>query len=80
MQIYSSQMAKDAFKLSTMVGENFKIYLSLMAKNAFKLSTMVGEKIEIYLSQMAKNHGVLHYRPTRRVTAVFDWGVKDFSF
>ena len=36
-------MAKNAFKLSTMVGENFEIYFSQMAKNAFKLSTMVGE-------------------------------------
>jgi len=43
-------VAKNAFKLSTMVGENFEIYRSQVAKNAFKLSTMVGEKIEIYLS------------------------------
>jgi len=41
-------MTKNAFKLSTMVGENFEIYLSQMTKNAFKLSTMVGEKFEIY--------------------------------
>ena len=36
-------MAKNAFKLSTMIGENFEIQLSQMAKNAFKLSIMVGE-------------------------------------
>ena len=30
-------MAKNVFKLSTMVGENFEIYFSQMAKNAFKL-------------------------------------------
>ena len=48
------QMA-NAFKLSTMVGENFEIYMSQMAKNALKLSTMVGENFEIYMSQIAKN-------------------------
>ena len=42
-------MAKNALKLSTMVGENFEIYSPQMAKNALKLSTMVGENIEIYL-------------------------------
>ena len=40
-EIYSSQMAENALKLSTMVGENFEIYLSQIAKNALKLSTMV---------------------------------------
>ena len=35
-EMYISQMAKKAFKLSTMVGENFEIYVSQMAKNAFK--------------------------------------------
>ena len=44
-----SQMAKNALKLSTMVGENFEIYLSQIAKNAFKLFTMVGENFEIDL-------------------------------
>ena len=44
-EIYFSQMAKNAFKLSIMVGENFEIYFSQMAKNAFKLSTMVEEKL-----------------------------------
>ena len=48
-------MAKNAFKLSTMVGQIFEIYLSQTAKNVFKLSTMVGEHFEIYLSQMDKN-------------------------
>ena len=42
-------MAKNALKLSTMVGENFEIYLPQMAKNALKLFTMVGENFEIYL-------------------------------
>ena len=40
-------MAKNALKLSTMVGENFNIYLSEMAKNALKYSTMVGEYFKI---------------------------------
>ena len=43
-------MAKNALKLTTMVGENFEIYLSQIAKNALKLSTMVGEIFKIYLS------------------------------
>ena len=35
-------MSKNAFKLSTMVGENFEIYPSQVAKNAikFKVSTI----------------------------------------
>ena len=41
-------MAKNAPKLSTMVGENFEIHLSQMAENAPKLSTMVGENCEIH--------------------------------
>jgi hypothetical protein len=39
-------MAKNEFKLSSMVGENFEIYFSQMAKNDLKLSTMVGEHFE----------------------------------
>ena len=35
-EIYLSQKAKSAFKLSTMIGENFEIYLSQMTKSAFK--------------------------------------------
>ena len=35
-EINSCQVAKYAFKLSTMVGENFRIYLSQVPKNAFK--------------------------------------------
>ena len=35
-EIYMSQMAKNALKLSTMVAENFEIYMSQMAKNALK--------------------------------------------
>ena len=40
-------MAKNALKLSTMVGENFEIHLFQMGKNAPKLSTMLGENFEI---------------------------------
>ena len=72
-EIWSSQIAKNALKLTTMVGEIFEIcssqpqmaknafklstiiYLSRIAKNALELSTMVGEIIEIYLSQIAEN-------------------------
>ena len=50
-------MAKNAFKLSTMVGEMFEIYLYNEIENAFKLSTMVGQNFEIHLSQMAKMQG-----------------------
>ena len=46
-EIYSPGVFKNAFKLSTMVGENFGIYLSEMAKSAFKLSTMLGEKEQL---------------------------------
>ena len=53
-EIYMSQMAKNALKLSTQVGENFEIYMSQMAKNALKLSTMVGEKFEIQCFQIAQ--------------------------
>ena len=35
-EVHSSQMAKNASKLSTMVGENFEIYWSQIAKNALK--------------------------------------------
>ena len=37
-------MAKNAPKLSTMVGENFEIQLSQMAKNTPKLSTWLEKK------------------------------------
>ena len=40
-EIHSSQMAKNAPKLSTMVGESFEICSSQMAKNAIKLSNRV---------------------------------------
>ena len=49
-------MAKNAFKLSAMVGDNFEIRLSQITKNtfklqksAFKLTTMVRENFEIHL-------------------------------
>ena len=47
-------MAKIAFKLSSMVRENFEIYSSQMTKIAFKLFTMVGKPFEIYSSQVAQ--------------------------
>ena len=47
-------MAKNAFKLYTMVRENFEIHLFQMVKNAFKLS-MVGENFKFYLSEMDSN-------------------------
>ena len=34
-EIYTSQMARMSFKLSTMVGENFEIYTSQMARMFF---------------------------------------------
>ena len=40
-EIYLSQMAENALKLSTMVGENFEFYYSQMAKNAFKVSPLM---------------------------------------
>ena len=49
-EIYISKMAITAFKLSTMVEENFEIYMPQMTKNGPKLSTMVGENFEIYMS------------------------------
>ena len=41
-------MAKNALKLSTMVGEMFEIHLSQMAKNDLKLSTTVEDNFEIW--------------------------------
>ena len=49
-EMYSSQSAKSALKLSTMVGEIFEIYLSERGKSAFKF-TMVRDIFEIYLSK-----------------------------
>ena len=46
--------AKNIFKLSTMVGENFEIYMPQIAKTGHRLSTMVGENFEIYMTQIAK--------------------------
>ena len=48
-------MARNALKLSTMVGEIFEICISKMARNALKLSTAVGENFLICISEMAKN-------------------------
>ena len=54
--IYSSQLAKNALKLSSMVGENFGIYSSQLAKNALKLSTMIGKKLEFTHHNWPKTH------------------------
>ena len=54
VEIYSSQMARMAYKWSIMAGENVEIYTSQMARMTFKLSTIVGENFEIYTSQMAR--------------------------
>ena len=40
-------MARIAFKLSTIVGENLEIYLPQIARIVFKLSTKVWENFEI---------------------------------
>ena len=37
LENYTSEMAKNALKTSTMVGENFEIYASGMAENAHKI-------------------------------------------
>ena len=47
------QMAKIAFKLSTMVGENIESFLPQMAEIAFKLFTMVGENFGSPLSTLS---------------------------
>ena len=44
------EIARNLFKLSTMVGENFEIYMSEMANNTLKLSTMVGENFNSYIA------------------------------
>ena len=46
---YLPQIARIAYKFSTMVGENFEIHISQMAKNELKLCTMVGENFENYI-------------------------------
>ena len=50
-----SEMAENAFNLSTMVGENFENSISEIAVNAFNLYTMVGEKFGNSISEMAGN-------------------------
>ena len=44
---------KIAFKLSTMVEENFEFHSLMWPKIAFKLSTMVEENFDFYLSFLA---------------------------
>ena len=49
-------MARNALKLSIMVGENFEICISKMARNALKtVHHSVGENFEICISEMARN-------------------------
>ena len=48
-------MARNALKLSTIVGDIFEICISEMAINALKLSNIVGEYFEICISEMARN-------------------------
>ena len=55
-QIYSSQLAKNTFKLSTMVEKQIGSYSSQLVKNTLKLSTMVGENYGIYSFKFAKIH------------------------
>ena len=43
-------MSKNHLKLSTMIGENFKIIFAQMSKNCPNLSTMAGEDINIYVT------------------------------
>ena len=49
-------MAKNALKLSTMVGENLEIHLPQMAKNA----PMARENLEIFHLKWSKSHFILH--------------------
>ena len=51
-ELYLPQMARKAFKLSTMVGENFEIYWPQLAQTSLKLSTMVRENFEICWPQV----------------------------
>ena len=39
---FMSEIAINAFKLSTMVGENFEIQMSEITRNAYKFLTMAG--------------------------------------
>ena len=45
LKIYLSQIAKIAFKLSTMVGKSFEIYMSQIAKIVFKFYPRCLEKV-----------------------------------
>ena len=54
--IYSSQLAKNTLKLSTMVGENFEIYSFQLSKNALKSSNMVGEILKFTHVDWLKIH------------------------
>ena len=64
-EFYSSQMAKNALDLSTMVGEIFEFYSSQMAKNAFDLSNLVGEILKFtglkWLKMHSKNYYIIIY-------------------
>ena len=63
-EICSSQIAKNALKLSTIFGGNFEIYLSQIAKNVLKLITMVGKKYKKYIMKKYRKN-----RPFRKKQA-----------
>ena len=54
-------MARNALKLSTMIGENFKICWHQIARNALKLSTMVREILKYASIKWLEMH--LNYSP-----------------
>ena len=54
VEIYLSQLAKNALNLSPMVGEKFETYLSLMAKNAHKLSPWLEKNLKFIGSNWLK--------------------------
>ena len=55
----SCQVAKNTFKLSTMVGENFEFYSSRVDKMHLNCPPWLKTFFEISLSQMAKNAFIL---------------------
>jgi hypothetical protein len=48
-------MARNALKISTIVGENFENCISEMSRNTLKMSTMAGDIFETCISEMARN-------------------------
>ena len=49
-------MARNALKLSTMVGENFEICIYKMARNVLQLPTMVVENFESLSLKCLETH------------------------